>query len=88
VGVSVFAFLVGIFGVYGYLVRDFDPFHVWLFSGSTALLVLAIALAGWGAPIGMCLLVVTLAPAVIVVGYETVGHRHQAAITERALSDS
>ena len=86
--VAVFAFFVGIFGVYGYLVRDYDPFHVWLFSGSTALLVIAIALAGSGAPLGLCLLVATLSPAVLVVGYETVGHRHQAVITARVLGES
>lgn len=74
--------------MYGFLVRDFEPFHVGLFSGSTALLVLAVGLVGWGAPVGLCLLVATLAPAVIVVGYETIGHRHQAEITARVLSGS
>lgn len=35
--------------------------------------------------IAVCLLVVTLAPAVSVVGFETLGHRHQEAMLERAL---
>jgi hypothetical protein len=37
-------------------------------------------------PMAWCLLVVTLAPAVTVVGYEAVGHRHLAAILNRSLS--
>jgi hypothetical protein len=43
-------------------------------------------LAAAGVPMAWCLLVVTLAPAVTVVGYEAVGHRHLAAILNRSLS--
>lgn len=34
-------------------------------------------------PLGWCLLVVTLSPFVVVVGYETAGYRHVAADVER-----
>jgi low temperature requirement protein LtrA len=82
---SVFAFLVGIYGVYTYLVRIWDALHVGLALGSVAMLVLAVVLASQGVSLGWCLLVVTLSPTVVVVGYETVGHRHQIEITARAL---
>ena len=49
--------------------------------------VLAVALAAAGASLGVCLVIVTLSPAVVVVGFETVGHRHQAASLERALEE-
>ena len=41
--------------------------------------------AAAGAGLGASLLLVTLAPAVIVVGYETTGHRHMAAVLQRVL---
>lgn len=34
----------------------------------------------------VCLMFLTLAPMIIVVGYETVGHRHQAVALERVLA--
>jgi low temperature requirement protein LtrA len=85
VGVPVLIFSVALFALHGYLLRQFDSFHVWLFVGTLTLLLIAVILAVGGVPIGWCLLVVTLAPAVIVVGYETVGHRHQATMLARLL---
>jgi hypothetical protein len=41
-------------------------------------------LAAADTPIAACLLVLTLAPAVTVVGYELVGHRHSAAMLARS----
>jgi hypothetical protein len=40
-------------------------------------------LAAAGASIATCLVVLALAPAVTVVGYETLGHRHLADALER-----
>ena len=79
VAIPVIVFCVSLFVLYDYLVGAFDGFHVWLMAGTMAVLVLAVALAAGGASIGLCLIVVMLAPAVIVVGYETIGHRHEAA---------
>ncbi|WP_249354195.1 hypothetical protein [Microbacterium sp. 2FI] len=76
-------FEVMVFSLYSYLMREFDPFHVWLFIGAVLVLVLSVAAVVWGASIGVALLIVAASPAVIVVGYETVGHRHQAAALER-----
>ena len=44
---------------------------------------LAVVLAAAGVSVPVCLLVVMLAPAVTVVGYETLGHRHMADAMER-----
>ena len=44
----------------------------------------AVIMAAAGAPIAACLLVLTLAPAVTVVGYEFVGHRHRAEMLARS----
>ena len=49
------------------------------------MLVVALWLAAAGVPMAWCLLVVTLASAVTVVGDEAVGHRHLAAILNRSL---
>ena len=41
------------------------------------------ALAAAGVSMPVCLIVLTFAPAVTVVGYETIGHRHMAEAIER-----
>ena len=86
VSVPALVFSVTLFALNVYLVREVDAVMAGLVAGSVAILVAAIGLAVAGAPIGVCLVVVTLAPAVVVVGYETVGYRHEAAAVERALS--
>jgi low temperature requirement protein LtrA len=68
-----------IYGLYWYLVRRFDPLHVWLLSGTSVVLVLAVVAAAAGVSMPACLCLVALAPVVTVVGYEWRGHRHQAA---------
>ena len=85
VAIPVALFIVAGLLIYAYLFRENDPFHVLLFVGSLAVLALAVVLAALGASIGVCLVVLTLAPAVTVVGFETVGNRHQSAALERAL---
>jgi len=43
----------------------------------------AVVLAAAGVGIAVCLVVLALAPAVTVVGYETLGHRHMAEALEQ-----
>ena len=76
VAIPVAVFCGTVFGLYLYLTRFFDTLHVWLMSAATGVILIAIACAVLGASIGWCLIVLMLAPAMIVVGYETVGHRH------------
>lgn len=87
VAVPVAIFSVALIALYSYLVGEFDVFHVALVAGVLALLALASVLAANGASLGLCLIIVTLAPAVVVVGYETVGHRNQSALVTRVLVD-
>ena len=85
VAVPVLIFSIALFALYTYLVQEFDVFHIALFAGNLLLLALAIVLAASGTSISVCLIIVTLSPAVVVIGYETIGHRHAAAALERAL---
>lgn len=87
VAAPVLVFTIGLFALYSYLLRAFDPFHVGLVAATIGMLVLAVALAASGASIGLCLIIITLAPAVTVVGYETIGHRHMAVVLERTLAE-
>jgi low temperature requirement protein LtrA len=83
VAVPVLVFGLCIFGLYTWLMRELDPFHFLLYGAMVALLLLAVWLASSGVSLGWCLIVVMLAPVAVVVGYETIGHRHQEAALER-----
>ena len=85
--VPVGVFMVALFTIYSLLLRQFDPFHIWLFIGSLLVLVAAVAAVAAGATFGVGILITAAAPFVVGVGYETVGHRHQAAGLRRALGD-
>jgi low temperature requirement protein LtrA len=78
VAVPVSVFLGLIYALYYYLVRRFDPFHVWLLTATAAVVALAVSAAVWGVSMAACLVVLMFAPAVTVVGYELRGYRHQA----------
>jgi low temperature requirement protein LtrA len=84
--IPVGVFMVALFTVYSLLLREFDPFHIWLFIGSILALVLAVVAVAAGASFGTGILITALSPLVVIVGYETIGHRHQAAALERALA--
>jgi len=76
VAVPVAIFTVVLYALYSLLMREHDPFHLSLLAGSAAVFALTMVLAVAGASVAVCLLVLTLAPAVTIVGYETVGYRH------------
>ena len=77
--IPVAVYVLGIFLLYAYLTRTVDPFHFLLIALSVAVLGAAVAMAAAGVSIEWCLLVlVARAPWVTVVGYELVGHRHNA----------
>ena len=78
VAVPVSVFLGLVYALYYYLVRRFDPFHLWLLSGTAGVVAVAIVAAMSGISMPVCLLILTLAPVVTVVGYEMRGYRHQA----------
>ncbi|MEV1130869.1 low temperature requirement protein A [Agromyces sp. NPDC049794] len=81
--IPVGVFSVVLFALYSLLMQTFDPFHIWLFIGSVAVLVLAVAAVVAGASMGVGIVITACSPVVVIVGYETVGHRHQAAALDR-----
>jgi low temperature requirement protein LtrA len=78
VAIPVGVFLGSIYALYTYLVGRFDPFHVWLLIGTAVVATLAVIAALAGIDMAICLVILMLAPAVTVIGYEILGHRHQA----------
>ncbi|WP_099023355.1 low temperature requirement protein A [Mycolicibacterium palauense] len=86
VAIPVGVFILSILLLYAYLVRSVDALHLLLFAGAAAVLTLAVLLAASGIAMTVCLLVVTLAPVLVVVGYELAAHRRADSAIERALS--
>jgi len=77
VAIPVSVFLGSVYAIYAYLAR-FDRLHIWLLLGTAA--VVSVAIGGAMAGVGMatCLVIVMLAPAFTVIGYEMMGHRLEA----------
>jgi low temperature requirement protein LtrA len=76
--IPVLVFLASVYALYAYLFRRLDPFHVALLLATAAVVVAAIVAARLGVDMAVCLTILMLAPAVSVVGYEAIGHRHLA----------
>jgi low temperature requirement protein LtrA len=84
VAVPVGLYILTVYLLYAVIVRTVDRFHLLLLALTAIVLLIAVVLAAKDFSMANCLLVVTLAPMVTVVGYEMIGHRHAAeAITER-----
>ncbi len=76
-------FLLALYVFYAVVSRSLDPFHLMLIAGTVVLLVLPVVLAANGVSIAWSLIVLSLAPWVTVVGYETHGYRHNAEVLAR-----
>ena len=76
--IPVAIYVLCIFVLYAYLTQTVDPFHFMLIGLSFAMLGAAVAMAAAGVSIEWCLLALALVPWITVVGYELVGHRHNA----------
>ncbi|WP_081396658.1 MFS transporter [Mycolicibacterium conceptionense] len=85
VAIPVGVYLVAMFVIYSFLVKELDLLHALLLVLAAAVLVIAVVLAAQGTSMALCLLVVTAAPVVVVIGFEAVGHRHAAEIVGRRL---
>jgi low temperature requirement protein LtrA len=83
VAIPVAVYAAALYAVYSLVMREADPFHIWLLAGTAAILVAAVLLATAGVSMAVCLVVLMLAPVVTVVGFELVGHRHLEAVLER-----
>lgn len=87
VALPVGLYIVAIYVLYAVITRTIDTFHILLLVLTGVVLAIAVVLAASGRSMANCLLVVTLAPMVTVVGYELVGHRHAADAVARCLDD-
>jgi low temperature requirement protein LtrA len=87
VAIPVAVYILGVYLIYMLLVGTWDAFHGLLVALTAVVLVAAVLLALGGVSMAVCLLVVTLAPMVSVVGYELLGHRHAAEAIARSLGD-
>jgi low temperature requirement protein LtrA len=83
VAIPVAVYVGVLYTLYSIVIRARDSFHLVLLAGTVAILVLSIVLAAAGVNMSVCLVVLAIAPAVTVVGYEAVGHRHVADALER-----
>ncbi|HWM73074.1 MAG TPA: low temperature requirement protein A [Nocardioides sp.] len=76
VAIPLAVYLIGLYVLYAQITRTMDPFHLLLIAGTVVVLVGAVLLSAAGLGLTWCLLLLSLAPLVTVIGYETVGHRH------------
>jgi len=76
VAIPVALYVVSVYALHYALARVVDPFHLLLLGGTALVVAASIAMAAVGVPMVWCLAVLSLAPWVSVVGYETVGYRH------------
>lgn len=87
IAIPVLAYETLLFVLYALLVMQFDWFHVWLYLGVILFLAAGVVAVAMGASIAVGIILIALSPAVVVVGYETIGWRHGAEMLERALAD-
>lgn len=80
--VPVAVYVLAFYGIYYLLGGRHYRLHTAQLTGVLIALAAAVALAAGGAPIPVCLLVIALAPAAVVVGYEVLGYRHIARMGE------
>jgi low temperature requirement protein LtrA len=80
--VPVALFLAVFYAGYSWLTASFDTFHLVLLATTVVFLVVPVLMAQADVELVWCLLVLSAAPWVTVVGYETVGYRHNAEVLE------
>ncbi|BDZ45803.1 low temperature requirement protein A [Naasia aerilata] len=83
VAIPVLVLSTAIFTIYSVLLRAFDRFHVPLFALSVLAIVAGVAAPALGGSLTVTLGLLVLSPAIVIVGFETVGFRHQEAALER-----
>jgi low temperature requirement protein LtrA len=83
VAIPVAVYVGVLYALYSILMRTRDRLHIALLAGTAVVVVVSILLAAAGVSMSVCLVVLALAPAVTVVGYEALGHRHVADALER-----
>lgn len=82
VAVPVVAATVVFYAGYAVMTRTFDVFHVVLLALTAVVIAAAVLMAMGGTGLVWCLLVLSLAPWVTVVGYEAFGYRHHVEVLD------
>lgn len=77
--IPVSIFLGSVYALHYYLLRRFDRLHAGLLIATVAVIILSVLAALAGVDMAICLVLLTLAPAVTVIGYEVAGYHHEAA---------
>ncbi|WP_374991226.1 low temperature requirement protein A [Streptomyces sp. LHD-70] len=78
--VPVGLYILMVYLLHTFLLSTTDPFHALLIALTVLVLAAAVLLSVAGVALSVCLVVVMLAPFVTVIGFETIGHRHQRAM--------
>jgi low temperature requirement protein LtrA len=78
VAIPVAVYIGLIYATYYYLARRFYRLDAWLLTAVAAVIVATIVAAQSGLDVAKCLVVLVLAPAIIVIGYEGRGYRYEA----------
>ena len=78
VAIPVAAYILLNYATYYYLVRRFYRLDLWLLTAIAGVLVASVVAAQSGIDVAKCLVVLILAPAIIVIGYEGQGYRYEA----------
>ncbi len=87
VAVPVGVYVGAVFGTYLLLTRAWDGFYGAVVLATMAVLGSAVGLASTGVSTSLCLLVVTAAPAVVICGFEFLGHERTADALARGVGD-
>ncbi|UDY24786.1 low temperature requirement protein A [Nocardioides sp. Kera G14] len=82
VAVPTAIYLLFLYVLYAVFTRTIDPFHLILIGGSAVTIVLSLVLAASGIELAWSLAVLAVTPWITVLGYETVGYRHNAEVLE------
>jgi len=75
VAIPVTVYIGLVYATYYYLVRRFSRLDVWLLTAIVAVIVASVVAAQSGIDVAKCLVILILAPAIIVVGYEGQGYQ-------------
>lgn len=83
VAIPVAVFTASIYAIYCYMLGELHRYQIGLLALTGAVIGAAIAAAATGVNMAHCLIILMLAPFVSVIGYESVGHKHQAEALSR-----
>lgn len=76
--IPVAVFTVALFALYALLMRETESLHLLLLAGAVIVLAASVIAVSTGATVAVGIVIAACAPIVVIVGYETVGHRRRA----------